>query len=287
MIWDDSITGHHLEYIHHIYEAAVSEEAEFIFVLPEDFQRQKYLMIWAEAHNISFDFMPIHETSRLKGGYIKSSLRRSLSIRKYALKHHVDDVFLNVLCLPYPLLPLFIPQRVRVSGVIYQIYLYKWKALTLPVKLKYVLETWGMAKSRCTKHLLVLNDSTAVRYYNKLYKTDKFKAIVDPVVLVSNDTSKYNRSTYGIPNNSMMFLHFGAMDDRKGTLEILQALLLLKQESLKDKCFVFAGKIGAAIKVEFYKLSSAIKMVGVNIIVFDAFCEFGKLDELCYLGRFS
>lgn len=43
LVFDSLITGHHLEYIHHIYDNC-NDSDTFIFVIPEDFAELKKLM---------------------------------------------------------------------------------------------------------------------------------------------------------------------------------------------------------------------------------------------------
>ncbi len=282
LIWDDMLEGHHLEYLHHIYEASISVEAKFIFVVPDSFKIIKNLMVWSNADNVAFDYMDQQEIDKLRGGYFKSAYKRSICLRKYALKYSADVIFLTTLCLPFPLLPFILPRQTKVSGVIYQIYFYKWKQLSLPEKIKYVLETWSMAKSPCSKHPLILNDASAARFFNKVYNTNKYISIVDPVV-VSKDTPTCDRNKYSIPENDVVFLHFGAMDKRKGTLDLINAIYNLSDADIKNKTFVLAGKVGSAIKEDFYYLYNKAKLKGANIIVYDYFCEYSIIDELCYL----
>ena len=244
LIWDDSVGGHHMEYLHHIYEAAINQPAQFIFVVPENFVSQKSMMTWPESPNIIFDFMPKDLVESFKGNYIISSYKRSRVLREYSLKHRVNEIFLITLCMPYPLLPLFLPKGIKVSGIIYQIYFYKWKKITILEKCKYILETWSIAKSKCTKRPMVLNDISAAHYFNKIYHVDKYIPIVDPVI-VPVQKMQCCRAKFSISEDSVMFLHFGAMDERKGTLDILDALIKLTYKDCHDKIFFFVGKVSS------------------------------------------
>lgn len=285
MIWNDTLSGHHLEYLHHIYMAALGQEANFVFVLPDDFIEKRRMMDWPCSSNISFDYMSKEEIESLGGSYLLSSYHRSRCLKKYALKHNANKIWLNTLCLPYPLLPLLLQKKIRVSGIIYQIYLYKWKRMPIPLKIKYIIETWCMVKFKCTKHLLILNDKSAAKYLNKLYKTNKCLSVVDPIA-GQLDIPSCNRKKYNIPENDIVFFHFGSMDIRKGTLVYLNSLLLLTVEQLKNKTFIFAGKIQKSIQTEFLEITAQLKQKGANLIIFNEFCEYSLLDKLCYLSDY-
>ena len=75
-------------------------------------------------------------------------------------------------------------------------------------------------------------------------------------------------------------MHFGALASQKGTLEILNAIEILNSSDLRDKCFIFAGKINKDIKDEFYKKYNKLKDK-VQLIVFDEFCEYSFFGSLC------
>ena len=47
MIFETCLTGHRLEYIHHIYMGAVDRKDEYYsFILPEQFQDIKKNLVW-------------------------------------------------------------------------------------------------------------------------------------------------------------------------------------------------------------------------------------------------
>lgn len=285
LIWDDKISGHHLEYIHHIYNAAVCEPAHFVFVLPNEFKERKNMMKWKNGKNITFDYMNEDELANLNGNYFLSSFKRSRCIRKYVLKYNADELFLITLCLPYPFLPFVLPRVCKISGIIYQIYFYKWREMPFAEKAKYVLETLSMAKTKSTKHPLVLNDPSATNYFNRLFSVSKYRNVVDPIKPL-DDVKFGNREKYDLGDKDVVFFHFGAMDVRKGTLDLLKAITLLKKEQMQNRVFIFAGKVSKTIKTKFYNLVNQAKENGARILVYDEFCEFSFLNELCSISDY-
>lgn len=89
------------------------------------------------------------------------------------------------------------------------------------------------------------------------------------------------RSDFGITQNDILYLHFGGLNRRKGTLDIMEAIDLLSSEDLKSKVFIFAGKIDDNIKKEFYELKKKNEYKS-KIIVFDEFCSYEFINNLCF-----
>ena len=59
IVFCQSVTGHYLEYIHHLYMGRVENNTETVFVIPATFEKQKALFEWPEANHISFDLIEI------------------------------------------------------------------------------------------------------------------------------------------------------------------------------------------------------------------------------------
>lgn len=152
-------------------------------------------------------------------------------------------------------------------------------------KAKYILETLSMAKSKSTKHPLVLNDPSATNYFNRLFSVSKYRNVVDPIKPL-DDVQFGNREKYDLGDKDVVFFHFGAMDVRKGTLDLLKAITLLKKEQMQNRVFIFAGKVSKTIKTNFYNLVNQAKENGARILVYDEFCEFPFLNELCSISDY-
>ena len=281
LIFDNILDGHHLEYIHHLYEVALRMPfVDFYFAVPEEFEQAKTKFDWVRQENIHVVKIEKNDINLCsKTGYFTKSLYYARVLKRYVDQYAVNEVFLITMVYPFPFLPFFMGGDVKVSGIIYRIYLYEWKSLSVIKKCKDVLETFIMAKAKCVKSIFVLNDNSAACYFNKLFNADKFKSIVDPTLPLSC-SSRNIRNELGIDESDCVYLHFGAMTERKGTLEILDALKMLSEEELKGKVFVFAGKIGNAMKGPFY---DRIQRLGkkVKILVYDRFCSYEFLNDLC------
>ena len=128
------------------------------------------------------------------------------------------------------------------------------------------------------RYIFILNDANSANKLNKIYKTSRFRYLADPYVPILPENINI-REEYNIPCNNKLLIHIGALDNRKGTLSILESLLNLPTEYKNKLTFFFAGRIEKGIKNQFYNMLGQIK--DVNIIVKDEFCTYGFFATLC------
>ena len=246
LIFDISLSGHHLEYISYIWKWAIEKKDDkFIFAVPgKEWNESQFNKNWIETDNIEIFPLDIEQIKKIKeGNKIIQSYKQSRLVAKIAKKVNADEVIMITLASVIPFLPFFLPKTTKVSGIIYQIFLYGPKK--------------GMK-----------------------YVVDWFKCLPDPVPSLPEKPLTCLRERLGIESDSKVFLHFGAMDKRKGTLDILKAILCLDETD--GVAFIFAGKINEKIKSEFDSLYKEIKEKGIKIIVMDEFCSYDTLHNLCY-----
>ena len=148
-------------------------------------------------------------------------------------------------------------------------------------RLRESLYYWTFAKSRVFKDIFMLNDAVSARYLNAKLETDKFKHLPDPFVPLDKRDITDIRSELGIAPAKKMFIHFGGLGRDKGTLNILDAILLMQEEDLKQAAFVFAEVVYDDIKKEFYEKLKLIEDK-VQVQVFDQFCTYSFLGSLCF-----
>ena len=131
------------------------------------------------------------------------------------------------------------------------------------------------------EYIYILNDEESTNVFNEIYHTNKFRFIPDPVPEIDITKCLNIRKDLNIPEEHKVYLHFGLMSERKGTLEILKAIEISSKSELNDVTFIFAGILDKGIKDEFVSLQDRIRD-RVNILVFDQFCSYEFLFNLCF-----
>ncbi|MCQ2217093.1 MAG: hypothetical protein MJZ33_01250 [Paludibacteraceae bacterium] len=283
LIFDENISGHHLEYLHHYYQGAIERvDDEFIFCLEDGFLKHKDKYSWPKAENVSFVFMDDSEMSKIRNlkGW-KQRCRISKLIALKAKEFSANRVILTHLIYLLPFLMFFMPKGIMVRGIVYRIYLHTRSKVS---KFRYAADVflyWLMAHCRIMEKVFILNDQKSADKLNKIYHTNKFVFLADPVPNVDKEVLINLRSQYGIPVENKVFFHFGGLTYRKGTIEILKAINMSKKEDLDRLTFVFAGRIYDDMKDDFYELLK-IAQTKVQILVFDTFCTYEFLYNMCF-----
>jgi len=283
IIYDTELKGHHLEYIHHLWTGIAKEYDgnDYTFVIPkEGWQKLRHLMSWPSAKNIHLRLLTTDELKcNTNFPILKRSRWECLLIRKLIKEFDdIQKIILLNLSVAMPLLPLYVPHHIKVDGIIYTLAYYTQFKWIRKIKEQFILKRF--AKNRIFNKVYLLNSSKAVDFYNQQYNTIHFHKLIDPVPTVDFTKVTDLRTEMGISLDSIVFLHFGAMQIRKGTLEILKAIIQL--DNKKKRVFIFAGKIHSSIHNEFYKLVDHAIDRGVQVIIKDEFVKFDELNNLCY-----
>lgn len=280
LIFDTSIDGHHLEYLHHLYQAHENIYSEIIFCVPEKFKEIKNTLIWNNKSNIKFNFIDNETCAYLQS---KGRINYAYSVSKILLKkckqEKPDKVFLISILQLLPVLPFFfIRRKEKISGIIYKIYLYCWKKYSWVEKVYEVLRFLSVKFSNNIHKIFVLNDSASARKMNMIWHSEKFISLPDPFQSIIADVA-FEKPL--LDSTKTKVLHFGGLARRKGTMEILQAISIICDEKKAENFqFVFAGKVNDDIKDEFYRLFGLLKNK-CDIILMDKFCSYEELNELC------
>lgn len=283
LIFDWSVAGHRLEYLHHLYQIAVERKSEkFVFLVPTSFDTVKDKFYWKPTDNVEFQYISEEERQQCENpNLLKAAWYKSRIVSKRVKNLEIDKVWLIILMHFMPFLPFMVPNSVKVSGVLYRIYFYEGSAIRGVrlwfERLRYKL----MVRNKRIDKVLVLNDQWATDELNRIYKTDKFTYLPDPVPEIDDTKVRNIREELGASDSDKVFLHFGGLDERKGTLEILKAINLMKNDELADKVFVFAGRVNRNIREEFYDLVHIAEDKS-RIVVYDEFCSYEHLHNLCY-----
>lgn len=282
LVFDTIVTGHHIEYLNHLNIGATKmADIELVFVLPFEFEKIKKDYEW-DCTRSKFIYYEILDKGR-NGNNLWSVIKKSYYLSKL-LKDKVDTlkpdaVYLNMMVYFMPALPFLLYFGPSIYGIIYKVYLYRWKKMKITERIQNCLIHFLYSKFKCIGGIFVLNDKSSTCYLNKLYNTNKYVFLPDPF---NEQTYKGHniRKEFQITNNEKVYLQFGSLTSRKGTCEILDALLLADEMELKNKVFVFAGVINDDIKREFNNKISGLEG-RCKIIVFDKFCSNNEIADLC------
>ncbi len=281
IIFESSIRGHVLEYLHNIYMQAIHCNENFIFLLSHSFENEKSILDWPDAANVSFHFILDEEAEKCnQPNILKAAFEQSRCIEKYSKLFRADNVFLIFLIRTMPFLPFYLPRGTKASGIIYSIPLYK-TTQSLGQNIKDKIVYWLFAHKKSIKNIFMLNDPRSAAYYNQKHKTDKFLHLTDPIPEIDMSQVKDLREELGIPSGNTVYLQFGTIDCRKNSLNILRALALMSPEELNGKTFVFMGRMCSNIKEEFNSLVNNLKNK-VQIIVNEGFVPYEYLNSMCY-----
>lgn len=280
LIYCNFIGGHQLEYMHHLYEGALAySDREYVFAVPEDFHKVSGHLSWPTASNVVFDELEERDIPPKGCGFAKSSYINCRSLRRQIKKHQPSEVVLISLIEYLPFLPFLISSKVKVRGILYRVYLYDWKKENWKKKAFDVIKYLLMTKYGVFDKVYILNDGIAAKYLNKLYGTDKFEYLTDPISSLSKYKACNVQKELDIAEDSVVYLHPGGMLRRKGTLEIMKAIELLSPEECKKLVLIFAGRVSDEIKDEFENLLRRIE-AKVKVVIVSGFLPFEKLADL-------
>lgn len=256
-------------------------EETFIFYLDGSFMQKKSKYDWPYSENISFSYLSDEDAVKINSaGNIKYNYILSKIAAQKAKECNCDRILsFNLICL-LPFLPFMLKRGCKVRGIIYRIYLYKKKSSPFRCLVEDIFYKL-MVRCKSLDKIFMLNDENSVNVLNKKHRTNKFIFLPDPVPYVDRSKLKDVREELGIHKGDDIYLHFGGLSRRKGTIEILKAIALMEDVQLQGKWFVFAGKVYDDIKEEFYSIADSVND-RANILIFDEFCDYSFLFNLCY-----
>ena len=280
IIFDPIVSGHHLEYLRHLWVICSQKPSKhFVFLVSPEFVSKKNQLGLQETDNIHIQELSISETKRCSNpNIICRAWGISFVVNRYVKFFSASKVFSISIIDFLPFFPL-ISSR---SGIVYGIYLYGWKSSSFLKKIGNILKYTLFSRSRVFEHVFILNDAASARRLNYLYKTERFLGLPDPFLPIIPLPGLSIRSLYGIPNDKTLFVHFGSLGERKGTMRILDSLLLLNAEDAKEYAFVFAGKVSDSLSNKFYETVAQIKERNhLQIHIEDCFCDYSYIASIC------
>lgn len=279
LVFNISLSGHFLEYFHHLYMEAVNRhEIKFVFAYPTEDENQLSKMEWPKTDNV--ELLAVNDLN-IKTNNIRRSYLLSKSLGRMVKQIQPDRVILIDFVSFLPFLPLFV-HRTKVYGIRYGIYLYTWKSDKFAKRCADVLKNIIIKRSKVISKIFVQADHASAVYLNRLYKTNKFDYICDPVVSINNENVHNLRKELNIPDDKILVLHAGDMSNRKGSLCYLKGLEECPTEVLNRYYFVFAGRVNKQIESRFYEIYKRVCLKTNNIYLETGFLSFERLGSLIY-----
>lgn len=278
LIFDTAVSGHHMEYINNLYMKALeNKNCRYVFSIPKSFDENSGKFSWPEAEHLKislFDYNP-------PKGRVASILYFSKKLKDAVRKEGADEVFIISLMNSLPFTPfLFLFNRkIKISGVVYLIYLYR-EYSSLATKIGDWLKYFLLSKSPVYKNIFLLNGEASAKKINKKFNCSKCRNLVDPFIPIPSEGTFDFRAKYNIPESNKVYLQFGSLAKRKGIMKIMDAAKDLPDDIAKKSTFVFAGKLNADAKDEFYASSKALSNK-TQILIFDEFCEYSFIASAC------
>ncbi len=274
------IGGHQLEYIHHLYIGATChKEHKFVFVLPKRFESDSSCFDWPQSSNIVLKMMSDGEEPPSNSGLLRKAWINSKVLGKYATLYGATDVIVISIMEYLPFVPFFLGKGVRLSGIVYRIYLYDWYDESLFMKMQDLIKYWIMSHFKVFHRVYMCNDSVSALCLNRIFSTKKYCFLPDPVASIRGYQGKNIRRELAIPELNYVFLHPGSMNTYKNTIGILKALKIMEEPICRKITVILAGQLSADIKHDLYKLYPEVSQK-VQIILKEGYLSFEILADL-------
>ena len=290
MLFDLVVGGHHGSYIQHLVEYWLEQEqmAELSIVVSPEFYsiHADICQLIFEAQTDKIDLVTIspEESTQLNGG---SKLERYLrGIRewnllcKYAKLLEINHCLIMYFDTSW--LPLILGKKApcSFSGIYFRPTLHyrhfanyspEWQSRFSQWREKL---TWmRMVQHPQLKNILCL-DPYAVKHLESSSRQVNLVHLPDPVQIYDDcdSTPTKLRSKMGIEEGRLVFLLFGALTERKGVNQVLDAIDLLPLELNQEVSLLLAGSISAGFRPQVEaKIASVSQSHPVQIIVRDEF----------------
>lgn len=286
IFFDTAITGHHTEYMSHLVEYLKEHPTSEvnIFVVPETLKSKFPELVDSikDSKNIRWEFIPLEVTEEI---YRMSFTKRAFAEYNYAAKiaekfsaHHVMFLYFNMVQFAL----IFKRPSFSVSGILF-LQFYRMTRNSIKDHIKYwrkYLVTKLFSRNKAIKNVFILNDDKTVDFLNKEFRTGIFKVLPDPIPDLIPDPNFNTFENYNIPRDKKILLHTGALDGRKGTLEILEAVKYLKPEDREAYALVIAGRASNDFDKEIKDKIAEIGNCDFIVRYENAFLPNGKLAAL-------
>lgn len=233
-VYTTTLTGHVREYLGHLARWSREQGLRLVVVCPEG-----YTEAGVEVHCISAS-----ELRGLRRGWWPLRAWRTVrSVDRWSRRLSIAQARLLFLADAMPFCALPRPGAASISGILYRLEPYLWPRMHWWQRAFSKLQLCLLAHSDNIGVVFTLADGSAAAALNHIYKTDKFRRLPDPVVPTSSADLQGSISPrrYSPSLAPRSLVHFGGLCRRKGTLTLLDALLLMPPEERSRYHLTLAG----------------------------------------------
>lgn len=259
LLFDLSIYGHHPSYIKHFIECwskKKSSESLDIVVSPKFIQVHSDVVEIAKNCSSNINFVAITATEEAALKDRNSGVNRSIRafqewdlLYKYAISLQANKCL--IMYFDTCLLPLALGKKPPCifSGIYFRPTFHYHNFSNYSHSSKNLLQQWRelfiLKRVLCNSYLQTLFclDPYAIKHINSLYDRAKAVHLPDPVILSQANLSLADiQQNLQIDKNRQVFLLFGALTERKGIYQLLDAIELLPAELCQKLCLLVVGE---------------------------------------------
>ncbi|MBZ4043050.1 glycosyltransferase [Flavobacterium hibisci] len=286
IIYDSAITGHHSEYISHLVDYLLKSESKeiFYFIVSEEFKIQFFNIVDKTKGNpsIVWEFIPKKQCDFFQSlPLYKRSFKELAIVDSYAKKFNAQKVLLLYFNI-FQLALIFKRYSFEISGILF-LQFYRMQKNTFSEKLKYYrkyLITKLYSRNSKIKTVFVLNDDKTTAFLNKKFNTNKFKMLPDPIPQYDQEAGFNLYEYYKIPQHKKVLLHPGAIDHRKGTFEIIEAIDLLQENETGEYAILIVGRAKPDVEKLILEKLAVLKNTNFTIVFDNSFVSNERLKSL-------
>lgn len=298
MLFDLSVGGHHPDYLQYIIQHWEQFFSAYIYivVLPEFMEQHGNVVDLAQEKSDRLKLVPITESEASALVNRSNVLKRKFLafqkwklMLKYARQFEATQVLLMYFDI-YPL-PILVANKNKLPCPVSGIYFrsrFHYGAFNQHLPWREKLDMWRekiylksvLRQARLNK--LFCLDPFVVKHIQQWQTTVEAVVLPDPVVTSFNRclNSREVRKDLNIEDNRLVFLLFGALDERKGLHKVLEAVTLLPQNLSSQVCLLLGGRISRRDKQQAYaKFQQLAQDSDVQLIIEDRFLSESEIQR--------
>lgn len=271
LVYESALTGHHLQYLRILFgsQMAGQDADQYIFLVNPDLQQKAFVRDYPHIRLTCIHKWLMWMIRHFQWPFLRD-LANGLTLKYYSFKLQADELVildLNVVQWGHRIFRL--PVK-KISGILFHPFVNGQ-----PNTFGYKKSGYFMRRLLSVPQLeriWVLDDREAVKKLNELkHSRQRFAVLPDPLIPMGEVSE--NQAELPV-NEKKIFLHYGALAQRKGVLDILDAIVMLPERVLAHAELVICGVAEPAldrqIREKISQSSNRIKITYLNDYLSDA-----------------